>query len=324
MSYGHHSRANFRFDTVLEFEGIITDYEYRNPHTFLTLERTTGIGEVQEWLLAANSISSLKRAGWGTDTFAVGERVTVKGNPDRNADKYLLFLDVVIKQDGSVYPSGKLAPGGRVTESDNTPVGSVDFSGVWQPPFNPRNVATNFQVADLPVTPKGQPFIDTYDQADDPALDCEADSLPMTLLPIYPMQIIRVGDDEVHVWYEQFDGRRIIYLGLDEHPADTMPSHMGHSVGSIENNVLTVDTTHFIESHWGLGRGAPSGLQKHVVERYTLSDNGLRLDVEYTFEDPEYLAEAVMETGSMQLRPEYGMEAWNCDRDSARRHLSLD
>lgn len=63
MSYGHHSRSNFRFDVVLELEGTITGYEYRNPHTFLTLETTSDAGEKQEWLLAGNSISSLKRAG---------------------------------------------------------------------------------------------------------------------------------------------------------------------------------------------------------------------------------------------------------------------
>ncbi len=319
----HHSRANYRLDTVLEFEGIVTAHQYRNPHTFLTLETINDAGETQEWLLAANSVSNLRRGGWSAETFAVGEKISVRGNPDRDPDKLLLFIDTVTKSDGSTYLSGGLAPGGQTPQSSDSAVGSTDFTGIWQPDFSARNIAAGFMPADLPMTAKGQSFLDAYDMADDPALDCEAESLPMTLLPIYPVQFSRVGDAELHIWYEQFDGRRVVHLGMDGHPADTAPSHMGHSIGEISGNVLTVDTTLFTEDHWGLGRGAPSGLQKHVVERYTLASDGMLVDVEYIFEDPEYLSEAVTETGAMLLNPGYVMEAWDCDRDAARRHLSL-
>ena len=322
-SYGHHSRSNFNFGTTLELEGTISSFEFRNPHTFLSLTVTADSGEVQEWLLAGNSIASLKSAGWAADTFSIGEQVKVVGNPDRNERKRLLFLDVITKMDGSNYASGKIAPGGRPSAAEANAEGSDDFTGVWQPPFNPRTVAANFQVAQLPMTEKGQPFIDAYDQAEDPALDCEADAAPMTVLPIYPMQITR-ADNELHMRYEQFDGRRVVYLGLNEHPEDTQATHMGHSIGSIEGNVLTVDTRYFTEDRWGLGRGAPSGVDKHVVERYALADDGLTMAVEFTYEDPEYLTESVTESGSMAFRPGYEMEQWDCDITAARRHLSLD
>jgi len=322
--FSHHSRANFRFDTVLELTGIVTSHEYQNPHTFLTLEMTTEAGEVQEWLLAANSVSNLRRGGWDADTFAIGESVVVRGNPDRDANKHLMYVDVVMKSDGFVYRSGGLAPGGQDEASNDSSSGSTDFSGVWQPDFSARNIASGFMAADLPMTEKGQSFLNAYDPADDPALNCEAESLPMTLLPIYPVEFSRFGNDEIRLWYEQFDGRRVVHLGLDQHPADTVPTPMGYSIGNIDGNVLTVDTAYFTEDHWGLGRGAPSGLQKHVIERYTLSDDGMRLDVEYTFEDPEFLSRPVTETGFMLLNPGYVMEAWDCDPESARRHLSLD
>jgi hypothetical protein len=323
-SHSHHSRSNYAFGTTIELQGTITAHEYRNPHTFLTLNITTDSGESQEWLLAANSVSNLRQGGWTAETFSPGEQVTVRGNPDRNKNKHLLFIDVVIKRDGSTYQSASLPPGGRNTSAVNRSSGSKDFSGVWQPDFSTRNIAAGFKPANLPMTEKGQRFLDAYNMADDPALDCEAESLPMTLLPIYPVQFSRVGNNELHIWYEQFDGRRIVHLGMDEHPSQTIPSHMGHSIGRINGNVLTIDTRHFSEDHWGLGRGAPSGLQKHVVERYTLLDDGKRLQVDYTFSDPEYLREPVTESGEMFLKPGYSMEEWDCDPDSARRHLSLD
>jgi len=324
VASSHHSRANFRFDTVMELEGTVTAHEYRNPHTFLTIETSTESGDTQEWLLAANSVSNLRQGGWTSDTFSVGERVTVRGNPDRDPNKLLLFVDIVTKPDGSVYQSGGIAPGGQSAAATAAAAGSTNFSGVWQPDFSARNIAAGVRPADLPMTPKGQAALEEYDMADDSALNCEAEGLPMTVLPIYPVQFSRVGDDQLHIWYEQFDGRRVVYLGMSEHPAGTAPSPLGHSIGRIEGDVLTIETAHFTEDHWGLGRGAPSGLQKQVVERYTLANNGRSLEVEYTFSDPEYLTEAVTESGELLLNPGYEMELWDCDLDSARRHLSLD
>ena len=258
------------------------------------------------------------------DTFAVGERVSVSGKPDRDPSKLLLFVDEVTKLDGTVYRSGSIAPGSQAAVTTDNLRGSTDFSGVWQPDFSARNIAAGFMPAQLPMTAKGQAALDTFNPAEDSALDCEADSLPMTLLPIYPVQFSRSGTDTLNIWYEQFDGRRVIHLGMNEHPANTRPSHMGHSIGQIDNNVLSIDTMYFTADHWGLGRGAPSGLQKHVVERYTLSDDGLELALEYTFEDPEYLSEPVTESGELLLKPGYAMEEWNCDPGSARRHLTID
>jgi hypothetical protein len=323
VGYGHHSRANFSFNTVTQLDGVVTAHEYRNPHVFLTLETTTETGETQEWLLAGNSVSNLRLGGWMADTFTVGERVSVSGNPDRDPNKLLLFVDEVTKLDGTVYRSGGIAPGGQSAAANNAR-GSSDFSGVWQPDFSTRNIAAGFRPAQLPMTAKGQAALDSFNPAEDSALDCEADSLPMTLLPIYPVQFSRSGSDTLNIWYEQFDGRRVIHLGMTEHPAGTRPSHMGHSIGEINDNVLTIDTRYFTADHWGLGRGAPSGLQKHVVERYTLSDDGLTLGLEYTFEDPEYLSEVVTESGELLLNPGYAMEEWDCDRGSARRHLTIN
>lgn len=311
-------------NSLVEMEGTITDYGYRNPHVYLTLEVTTDTGVAEEWLLEANAVSTVKRAGWHANLFTAGERVTVRGNPDRDGTKRLLFVDVITKADGSSYSSSGLPPGGTGA-SDLEQNGSSDFSGVWQPDFASRDLAAGFRPANLPVTPKGQAVLDQFDAADDPALDCVAESLPATILPVFPVGFSRVGDDELHMWYEEFDGRRVIHLGMTGHPANVTPSYMGHSIGSIEGRVLNIDTQHFEETVWGLGRGAPSGVQKHVVEQYTLSDDGTRLDVEYWFEDPEYLTERVVVTGEMFLKDgDYDVEPWDCDAEAATRHMELE
>ena len=323
LTFAHHSPANFRFDTMLEFEGTVTAHEYRNPHIFLTIETATEDGGTQEWLLAGGSVSNLRRTGWNADTFEVGDRISVRGNPDRNPEKLFLYIETVTAADGTAFYPRSEAPGGQRPLSEQTFTGSSDFTGVWQPDFSARDLSAGFMAAELPLTEKGQAMQSQFDEDEDPALECIGESLPMTLLPIYPVEFSRSGD-ELHIRYEQFDMQRVVHLGMSEHPPGTEPSHMGHSIGRITDNVLTIDTAYFSPDSWGLGRGVPSGLQKHVTETYALSDDGSLLDLTYTFEDPEYMVGSVTESGELLLNPGYEMEEWDCDPVSARRHLSLD
>ena len=86
-AWAHHSRSNFDLDTVLEFHGVITEYSWRNPHTFATLAVQDDAGESKELLLELNSVSVLTRQGWTRDTLSVGDEVTVFANPDHDGDK---------------------------------------------------------------------------------------------------------------------------------------------------------------------------------------------------------------------------------------------
>jgi hypothetical protein len=51
----------------------------------------------------------------------------------------------------------------------------------------------------------------------------------------------------------------------------TVWTQRGHSIGWWEGNTLVVDTTHFAFHRSSSLDGVPSGAQKHVVERYTLT-----------------------------------------------------
>jgi hypothetical protein len=69
----------------------------------------------------------------------------------------------------------------------------------------------------------------------------------------------------------------------------------GHSIGWWEGETLVVDTVDFAvhRSPYGSGTGIPLGTEKHVVERYRLSDDGTHAFVDIVLEDSEYLAEPV-------------------------------
>ena len=106
--WAHHSRANFDLDEVLEFHGVITEYKWRNPHTFATLAVQDESGESRELLLELNSIAVLTRQGWTRETLSVGDEVTVFANPDRNSSKNLYYSNYFVLPNGSLIAS---APG---------------------------------------------------------------------------------------------------------------------------------------------------------------------------------------------------------------------
>ena len=70
----HHSRANFELDEVIELQGIVTEYSWNNPHTYVTLAVPNDAGEVEEWLLELNAISVLSRMGWNRNTLRVATK----------------------------------------------------------------------------------------------------------------------------------------------------------------------------------------------------------------------------------------------------------
>ena len=132
----HHSRANFNQDEVIEFQGTITEYSWRNPHTFAKLAVKTDAGETKELLLELNSISVLTGAGWTRETLSVGDEVTVFANPDRDSSKNLFYANYFVLPDGQLIAS---APGSAPDTVPRAPrrqpdrtASTEDLSGIWR------------------------------------------------------------------------------------------------------------------------------------------------------------------------------------------------
>ena len=70
-------------------------------------------------------------------------------------------------------------------------------------------------------------------------------------------------------------------------------SKLGFSKGWFEGDELVVETSNFVADKWGTHTGIDSSDQKHLVERFRLSGDGLHLYASITVTDPVYLAEPV-------------------------------
>jgi hypothetical protein len=332
-AWSHHSRRNFDLENTTELSGTITEYSWRNPHTFAKLAVQGDAGETEEWLLELNSISVLTGTGWDRNTLHVGDEVTVVGNLEFEPGSRLFFSNYFVLPDGSRmvsapnYSRGVPIARPPAREIDLS-ARSDDFSGIWRPQgmgmgAAPAAISFGGQTPSrgLPLTEAGQAELDAFDVEDNPWFRCEPRSLPWIVSAT--QQIVRESDDEILFRYEIMDVERQIHLNMTAHPADVAPSHLGHSIGRFEDGALIVETARFAPADWGIGAGISSSDQKQVVERYTLEE-GNRLNVEYTVGDPVYLAEPVTLSATFFLDAGYPWQDYNCDPLASRRHLTLE
>lgn len=99
----HHAQAPF-FDQSreVEIEGIVTRFDFRNPHPVLYVDVTNDSGEVEEWQIQFANATGLRRRGWHKDIIGPGEQVRASGHPSWNPETRGLQGRRVLKEDGSV------------------------------------------------------------------------------------------------------------------------------------------------------------------------------------------------------------------------------
>lgn len=99
-SEAHHSFAMFDKNKELMLDGVVKEFQWKNPHTFIQIA-VTQKGKVVEWSLEGGSPNLLGRNGWKRTSLAFGEKVKILIYPLKNGDPGGSFLEVH-KADGSV------------------------------------------------------------------------------------------------------------------------------------------------------------------------------------------------------------------------------
>lgn len=80
----HHSDAMFDRDQVRELSGVVKEFQFTNPHTWVQLDVKDSEGKTVEWSLEWGSPNQLGRQGIRPSTFPAGAEVTVRTNPMRD------------------------------------------------------------------------------------------------------------------------------------------------------------------------------------------------------------------------------------------------
>jgi len=76
----HHSfAAEFDRNKPVSLEGVVVEFEWVNPHSWLHIDVTKPDGTVERWAIEGGAPSALLRRGWTRDTLPPGTKVQVTG-----------------------------------------------------------------------------------------------------------------------------------------------------------------------------------------------------------------------------------------------------
>lgn len=307
----HHSHASLDKNDVRVYSGIVTRYSWTMPHVFLKVRAPDPAGEVVEYSIEMLHPPAMARRGWSKTTFRPGDRITWRGPHDHDPDRHYTGLDWAERGDGRRFDMAEQAAGPVRPSSDFTGLWKRSDVGGFKPHYRPPG--------GWPLTPAGQALVDAFDEDDNPMARCGNPGPPKAMLVPYPLMITRPDADRIVFERELMEDVRVIHL--DRHHPAGEPSVLGHSTGWFEGDVLVVETTNFVADRWGTHTGIDSSEQKHLLERYSLSPDGLYLTAEITVTDPVYLAEPVTFSHRWMKISDREVIQAPCTLESARLYL---
>ena len=105
----HHSQVMYDGNTEMEMKGVVEEFDWANPHTWLYVTITDESGAPSQWVFESNSTGQLTRVGWSADSIKPGDEVTVIMHPLRDGTRGGTIVAVHMP-DGTVLPSGGMRP----------------------------------------------------------------------------------------------------------------------------------------------------------------------------------------------------------------------
>jgi hypothetical protein len=323
-AYAHHSFApHFDIDKPVDISGTVTEYEARNPHSYLHIAAVDENGKTQEYVCESHGVTQLTRNGITPAMLAPGTQLRVDGSLSRHSP-YMCFFNNVYFPDGrALNVNGPRGASVRVA----LPARS-DIFGTWmlaRAAPDPRRANTSRPQPMMSfVTPAGAAAVASYDPfKDDPTFRCDPVAIRRVWgAPGTPLSISREGNTVV-LRHEWMDVVRTVHLDQREHPANGPRTSLGHSIGHFDGDTLVIETANYsagvlnqyVEEPGKPTRGLLHSAALTSIERLSFDPARQRLVVEVELKDPEFFTRdfdvAHMEYAASDLT----LEPFNCSRE---------
>lgn len=329
----HHSMSpHYDSSRKVSIEGMVTAFEFVNPHSFVYLDVEQEDGSLVNWYCEMQPVAVLQRRGWTEEIFAPGTRVAVEGIAARFDANGCAFVSAVtdrgieIADRGvlSVVPEGALASTASIVSND-APITTGIF-GLWR--TGGRYMPTGDLAGDLASVPSGDelPSLEAFGTpenplgiyadylteqgklaaagydvlSDDPALMCSGASIMRSWTEPAGISEITQQGNQIIIKHEYMDVVRRVDMSSRAHLEQIEPSMIGHSVGWFEGEDLIIDTIGFEAGVLFPHPGVLHSAQMHVVERLSVSEDGTQLIRNYLATDALYFS-----------KPMPGKVVWN-------------
>jgi hypothetical protein len=94
--FAHHSfSATYDSTQKVEIEGVVKEFVWRNPHSFMRIDVTDKDGSIKTWALEWGSTNDLTQAKITRTTLKPGDKLKVTGEAARDASSLRLLISSV-------------------------------------------------------------------------------------------------------------------------------------------------------------------------------------------------------------------------------------
>jgi hypothetical protein len=101
----HHSNSAFQVDKIVTLTGVVKEWQWVNPHTWLHLIVNDPKAGKVEWAIEGRAPGVLRRVGWDKNVLKPGETVTVHFSPAKDGSRVGMIARVD-KADGTILGNG--------------------------------------------------------------------------------------------------------------------------------------------------------------------------------------------------------------------------
>jgi hypothetical protein len=318
QAFAHHSFApHFDANKPVSISGVVTEYEARNPHSYLHIAAADENGKTQEYVCESHGVTQLTRIGITPEMLKAGTQLRVQGSQSRHS-LYMCFFDSVELADGR-----KLSVNGTPGSQRPTAAATArtDLFGTWLlAPVANRSTSGPQPMLQY-LTEAGKKAVAAYDPfKDDPVFRCDPVAIRRVWgAPSTPLEVIRDGNDIV-LHHEWMDVRRVVHMNMKEHPKDGPRSSLGHSIGHMEGDTLVIETANYsagvlnqyVETAGEPTRGLLHSAALTSVERLHLDAARQRLVVEIDLADPEFFTQTFNRSTTEYAPSDLAIQPFNC------------
>ncbi len=313
----HHSFApHFDSGKPASISGTVTEYEAKNPHSYLHIAAVDENGRTREYVCESHGVTQLTRNGITPQMLKVGTTLRVTGSLSRHSP-YMCFFDNVELADGrTLSVNGQRGSASAVTQAPRK-----DIFGAWLlAPVANRSTSGPQPMIQF-LTAAGEKAVAAYDPfRDDPTFRCDPVAIRRVWgAPGTPLEVVRQGGDVV-LHHEWMDVRREVHMNMKTHPKDGPRTSLGHSIGRYEGDTLVIETANYsagvlnqyVEQPGQPTRGLLHSAALTSVERVHLDAARQRLVVEIDLLDPEFFKQPFQRSTSEYAPSALTIEPFNC------------
>lgn len=105
----HHSGTMFDDTKIVTVEGVVKEFQYTNPHSWLLVDVTGADGKVTTWGFEAEGPTTLMMMQVRKSDFTPGTKVSITGHPMKDGRPAAAWVKAVRSDGKEFFPRGRAA-----------------------------------------------------------------------------------------------------------------------------------------------------------------------------------------------------------------------